>query len=714
MKKIIYGMIGVAIVSCTGNIKVSAQQSVKFRCGTEEAIQKMYKENPQLAADEAKFMAKNKAIMAQPRAASNIQYTIPVVFHILHEYGAENISDANVYDEMVILNKDYQLLNSDINLVVPEFQGLIGNAHMQFVLASKDPSGNCTNGIEHIYTHLTDYGSENSSKLQQWDRTSYLNIWVVRTMAPGSIVAGYSLFPSAVTGYGYTADGVMLLYDYLGSLPPSNVTNSRTITHEIGHYLGLQHPWGATNSPGVACGDDGISDTPITKGWDHCDLVNSAVCDPTIVENVQNFMDYSYCDRMFTIGQTSYMDATINNATSYRNNLPTAANLAHTGVNAANPLPAPLCSPHPDFFTTTRFVCPNTNVGFKNFTNRAAATGYEWDFTGASVSSSVLAEPTIKFVTPGWQQVSLTATNATGSETETRNNYIHVANSWVDFVGPHSETFENTEFDFRWLVDNPEDNEAKWKQVNNAGYQSSNCIALINMVDHPSPFYFSRLGGTTDAFITPAYDLSQTTSATLDFKYSCATNATNSGDISETLQVFSSVDCGFSWSPRKTISGNDLANAHNSSGVSYVPNSTDYWTLCEISLPGSLKNGNVRFKFEYMASDFSNNIYIDDINVLGVLDAPNAVQSPFNLELFPNPSLASGSFTITYFAGKPCDAEIKITNLLGEQIALYSEKGVIGKQKTDIQSSLLGMTPGIYFITVKAGTDLQTKKITVL
>ena len=82
-----------------------------------------------------------------------VSYEIPVVFHILHEYGTENISDAQVYDAMEVINREFNAADGDSVDLVAEFDSLNGNARITFKLAALDPFGNCTNGIEHIYSH---------------------------------------------------------------------------------------------------------------------------------------------------------------------------------------------------------------------------------------------------------------------------------------------------------------------------------------------------------------------------------------------------------------------------------------------------------------------------------------------------------------------------------------------------------------------------------
>ena len=93
-------------------------------------------------------------------------------------YGSENISDALAYDLMNRLNEDFSATNADISDVVPSFTALVGDAEISFKLASLDPYGNCTNGIEHVYTHET-FTGDFAHKVGQWNRSHYLNIWVV-------------------------------------------------------------------------------------------------------------------------------------------------------------------------------------------------------------------------------------------------------------------------------------------------------------------------------------------------------------------------------------------------------------------------------------------------------------------------------------------------------------------------------------------------------
>ena len=255
---------------------------------------------------------------------------IPVVFHVIHYNGPENISEAQIMSGLEVMNADFRKLNSDIDDVIDDFTDVAADIEIEFRLAQIDPSGNCHTGINRIVSPLTYIGDGDVKDLIQWPRNSYLNIWVVEN-ANGA--AGYSLYPSSVNGnQGAGNDGIVVAHDYTGNMGTSNVYRSRTLTHEVGHWINLRHTWGNSNSPGDPenCDmDDNVDDTPTTSGWTSCN-VNGETCGS--LDNVQNYMEYSYCGRMFTDGQRLRMRAAMNSSTAQRNQLWTPANLEETGV----------------------------------------------------------------------------------------------------------------------------------------------------------------------------------------------------------------------------------------------------------------------------------------------------------------------------------------------------------------------------------------------
>ena len=123
---------------------------------------------------------------------------IPVVFHVIHAYGDENISKAQIEDQIRILNEDFRRMNADTSNTRDVFKSRASDFEIEFQLARKDPDGNCTEGITRHYSAFTDKGDDPiKSMFPAWDQKKYLNIWVVRNITYSSQLGG------TVLGYAY-------------------------------------------------------------------------------------------------------------------------------------------------------------------------------------------------------------------------------------------------------------------------------------------------------------------------------------------------------------------------------------------------------------------------------------------------------------------------------------------------------------------------------
>ncbi|HYG52681.1 MAG TPA: PKD domain-containing protein, partial [Flavobacteriales bacterium] len=432
-----------------------------------------------------------------------------------------------------------------------------------------------------------------------------------------------------------------------------------------------------------------------------------------LIENVENYMEYSYCSKMFTLDQAYAMRYTLNQEISYRNNLWTASNLAATGTDVAS---GPLCAPVADFYPNEKYVCSGDNVIFTSASWRGAVSSYSWTFAGGTPATSTAAAPTVNFTTPGFHEVTLTVSNSAGSDTKTVTQCVYVSNPWTDFYGPFSESFENAATSAWWITDNDEGNEALWHRVNLAtSATGAYCYKLNNHkeTDIFSFTYFDQLGGNVDALISPSYNLSTTTGATLTFKYSCATHATNVSELLEELNVYSSVNCGKTWTLRKNISGVALTNA-GVSGGEYVPLSTSgtYWVPVTINLGSTTSATNMRFKFEYTASDKSNNIYLDDINVNGVIGIAENAEDVFSFNVYPNPVNASQSLMVD-ISGHTEIMNVTVNDVIGNIIYTKSLMNSNGSSTVEIQLGNYGISKGVYFVSVGNGDHKQTKRVVV-
>lgn len=288
MKKNLLTSLLIGTLICfVGNSTIFAQG--EYKCGTTQMHNKMLAEHPELAQVEADYnvlIAKQIEENKNNKMTSNV-YIIPIVFHILHINGTENISDLQILDAVNVLNRDFRKLNADTTSIVAPYQAQAADSRIEFRLAQIDPEGNCTNGIDRIYSHKTDYANDDS-KLNPWPRDKYLNVWVVRTMESVG-TAGYAYYPSSTATFGAPVDGIIIIHQYIGSIGTGSVGQSRALTHEVGHWLNLPHTWGSTNEPEVACGDEGVNDTPPTAGHNNCTNRFDFECDSKALTGTYTF-----------------------------------------------------------------------------------------------------------------------------------------------------------------------------------------------------------------------------------------------------------------------------------------------------------------------------------------------------------------------------------------------------------------------------------------
>lgn len=289
------------------------------RCASNEVYERMLKEDPQFAANRVQIERETRQWI-QDNANNKIGavVTIPVVFHVVYNTSAQNISDAKILEQLNVLNQDFGRTNADAGSTPSVWQGISANTNIQFCMAQRDPNGNATNGIVRKSTTVTSFSSNDNIKRSAnggsdaWPRDQYLNIWV-GNLSGGLL--GYAQFPGGTA----STDGVVVLYSSVGG--PNNPGTAtpyhlgRTATHEVGHWLNLYHIWG---DDGTACsGSDQVSDTPNQAGatsgcpafpkTDACTSTSPGVM-------FMNYMDYSTdaCMNMFTNGQASRITAAIN------------------------------------------------------------------------------------------------------------------------------------------------------------------------------------------------------------------------------------------------------------------------------------------------------------------------------------------------------------------------------------------------------------------
>lgn len=758
------------------------------RCFTDEMHQQLKKQSPKIAEYEAELKAqldaqlqfmnlgKLKTTAAEAIHLDTETLYVPVVFHIIHDYDDEYVSDNDIYEALKDINALYNREDPAlVNNIVNPYKGNIpgtnikyaSKTNIRFVLPTKDPLGNPTHGITRQHSWLA-YQANNQAKLNQWPRENYINIWIVRKFG-GSVdanVAAYALQPSGAAQFSWY-DGV------IGKLQNGNDINlDNTLGHELGHSLSLNHPWNTSQSdPGLSCGDDDVDDTPPTKGHNSCsaaDLRDTAcavgymktysgaqawnlfgldsntthtINYPDTV-NTQNMMDYSYCSRMVTYLQGVRMRNTLRTNIAGRDILPSATNLANTGALAPRLDLAPIADFSIDFNAVNLdinnnrnvFFCANNGptVNFVTFRDRSwndTITARQWTFSnGALTPTSNAAFVANKFSEPGWVSVTLTATgNNTGSTTITKNNMLYIAD-------PSTINPENYIQDFnqggdldKYPIFNYFNNEHKWEVVNNAGVADNTSIRYKNYDKRQYPplgldAFTNAPGGDYDDFFTPAFDVSGMGSAGgpvyLNFFSAGAFRTNVPVNMRDTLMISYSTTCGNNWVTLKKLYAADIANNGIVTGE-FTPSWGGQWTPQSIELPAAARNAQrIFFRFRYRAGndDFNlgtgNNFYIDRLHLSKFTASVSNPQFSNNGIALAPNPTSNNAFVIIKNSNNNKSAQIVVTDVTGK-LVYNTEAGLNSDvNRIEIPASALSVK-GIYLVQVTTGGVKQTEKLVV-
>ena len=606
-------------------------------CKTHKVMNKL-KKNPEFLRQFTESQLELKKIEDQLANGEPMRviYNIPLVFHVIHNGGVENISSDQIRDAVAILNRDFRLQNADANTVQSTFSGMPADIEIEFQLATKAPNGQCFSGITRTQSPLTNSGANGQNQVSAiiagndvyngtWPGNKYLNIFVVND-ADGA--AGYTTNPSNWSGTSMT-NGIWVLHDYVGSIGTSDTYSSRTLTHEVGHWLNLDHLWGNNNNPGNASScsqDDAVDDTPRCIGVTSCNL-NSNTCSndaidgywtSDVIDNVENYMEYSYCNKMFTTGQKNRMRSALLSSVGGRNNIWTSSNLTATGLNTTPSLCAVAIRVERDI------VCGGDDVQFfdESYNN---ITSWNWTFPNGTPSSSSVQNPMVSYSGSGSFDVTLEVTDALGNTmTQTFPNFISVIGN-PGYPPPIYEGFENISSlpSNDWTISN---SEGPGFDVVTTGFASgAQSVKLDNSQGQ---------NGSIDELISNTIDLSNSGAASISFKYAFAKRNSGNNDY---LQIFASKDCGESWFMRKNISSSIISTMANTNS-NFTPTGSDWKTI--VIGPGSFSNylvSDFRFKFKFVNGG-GNDLYIDDINLSGSVSI-NQSEDVFNFSVYPNPVL---------------------------------------------------------------------------
>lgn len=346
-----------------------------------------------------------------PRAAQGSgPLIVPVVFHVIHQNGPENVSDSVLQAELLALNQYFS--NSG-----PFYHPNGVDIGIQFCLASVDPYGNPTNGITRDYSShaVVDIGASPLNDMymksvNRWNPLRYMNIWIVKE------VLGYAnAYASLPIALGSSTDGVVIDGDNLGGL-------HLLIAHEAGHYLGLNHHFvtGNCNNGNCLLDGDNICDTPpeLPSSYDCSVSTCSTDLDDTTgfspftsdVPDLGTIMSYKQnCPYIFTQGQADRMYASLSQIRFLLLN----SNACGGNFGGTTPIAS---------FTVTEFGCNSTLIDYTG----SPYEYIEWDYNNDGYFETNADSFSTAYPQTGTYTIILRVFGAAGFDTDTQSVFVRV------------------------------------------------------------------------------------------------------------------------------------------------------------------------------------------------------------------------------------------------------------------------------------------------
>ncbi len=622
-------------------------------------------------------------------------YTIPIIVHVIHNGEpigeGTNISAAQIYGQIEVLNEDFNFTNLDKDETLDIFKDVAANPSIEFVLATVDEEGKplAEIGIHRTKGCLTEWNratfDTQAKPITSWNPNNYLNIWTAN-FRRGEY--GYAQFPNFSQldglrddeGNGIT-DGVLVNYRNFGSIKktpailqlieaaPLNL--GRTATHEVGHFFGLLHTWGISKS---CSNDDFCEDTPNTSTSQTGCKLNENSCEEDKPIMSQNFMDYTddACMTLFTEDQVERMQAVLA-ISPRRKELLTS--------KAADPITNKLFS---IFDPSNQRVIKGGKI---TFTNKSLATGnkqienYQWTFEGGNPATSNQQNPSITYSQEGNFAATLKITGNNGSE-DTKTIQIEVVENNITPLNETLQDFEDRNFEKEgWAFERTDI--ANWRIFNDGAYSASNFSVYAPNKD-------SRSCETQLAFVSPL--IATPTNQIFEIRFDVA-YAYDENKPSDSLEISYTTDGGDKFITVWKKGGEQLKTATNTT-TAFTPLPAE-WKTHKFYIEIEDESRFVQVKFKNIAAN-NNNLYLDNLGIRQATDLePPIINFDVNYPLI----------------------------LLSEKARFYSQTefginfnwtitGNSTLQANGISPQISFIEEGIYDVTLQSSNPLGTKEQT--
>ncbi len=612
------------------------------------------------------FDVRKVQLDAMTATANNIEERLncpsPIIIPVAVHYEGVTSQTAACLEQLAlsqiqVLNEDYSASNVDISNFCSDVDNsnldpnalAYGGACIQFCLATQNhPSGFGLSNGDYAITTNQNYVANNSFPnftLGVW--SGYLNIFVTE----GTGVLGYAPLFGSGNGDGVVIEACAFglqgngcgngIGPGAGCASYSVYNLGRTATHEVGHYLGLNHIWG----DGGCAQDDGFADTP-TSGNEYygCPAQGTNSCGSD--DMYMNYMDYvnDACMYMFSEQQVNLMYQTAGNIWSTTSNkcsstpsyplatLPSGCNPANNdaGVIAhispvANSSSCAVGNTVTPEVTIQNFGAANlTSVTISYEINAGAPVTFNWNGNLATGATANAILPSYTEPAGVYTFESYTSNPNNTADDDATNDGITTNHQTVQTqLLPYQEDFEDASFNptnSGLFVINPDGDAFAWAQANVSANGTGNYSAFFNNYDEDGAG--NNPGGTIDAIATPVFNFTNVTGAQLTFDVAYAQyDAT----YTDTLVVLVSTDCGNLYDQAVFTEGSSGLATVADQTAAFTPTAAD-WNNITVDLSAYDGATDVSIAFVNF-SGWGNNLYIDNININSPIAPTCSVQA---------------------------------------------------------------------------------------
>lgn len=637
---------------------------------------------------------------------SNTKICLPVVVNNVYQTPDQKISIAAIKQQIEQLNKDFNANNDAINNVHPYFESLVANINIEFFLVDDEVSeNNSKNGINYFQTSIDTFNmnthpnikKNDDGGLSSFNTKSYINIWV------GNIEAGIKGFATLPTQRISEYDGIVVHYNNFGN-------TNKTLTHELGHFLGLNHLFG--NKEGNCEEDDNVKDTPQTATvYKTCNtkyLERNKCNDPYFEYDLtQNFMNLcnDACLKMFTKGQKVKMLYHLLTQKKYLlidgcNNLPN--NKLDVSLLSLNTIPI-ICS---NKIKLNYEICNVGKTDIKNFTFELKDFLTEQVETFLSPNNCIDYSKLVDISTLKKNTVvaQLKEVNSSNEEQHLSNNTAEFNFKKANLIDlPFEEDFSNTN---NWLlIEENKDN--NWTHVSDSSGNGKNNACYVFK---PQALNELSIGSLYSPVFKAAESAFENTDGlkihTVSFDVAYASTLNNIV-LDYLILSYSNVCADSTYQPLAKV---DLTEAVTNLTAEQFLTQQDNrsWKTFFYDFETETILSDLNLKLTYVSAN-NNQLLIDNFKISTKSQAPLNIQNYISQNkagLYPNPTTNG----IVHFYAERYKGQFAIVNI-------YNQLGQLRKSfqlKHYEQLNVANLPNGHYYVTFNWNNKLVGQKLLLL